>query len=136
MSLEQLSTFLPQPSREGTALSDLASELSPEKDPQAWIMLEIGSFSIFSVPPSVVQGGFSLVQIQSYTSTASISPPLSLHRRGPLPSVPAPPVFSLPGRNHAPIAHQVVPVSPWRCFCHSVAWIPGIQAFWPQYCCV
>ena len=67
---------------------------SPEEDPQSRILtlkgickLEIGSLSIFfhSLVQSVVWGGFPLVQIQPYTSTASLSLPFISPQKGILP---------------------------------------------------
>ena len=100
LSLERLYAFFPQLSKKGITLSYCACELMNEprtgsppsqalqqgsrpqsrESPQPWIMLEIGSFSVFFFPfPSL---WFSLVQIQSYTSTASLSLPFCLSTEG------------------------------------------------------
>ena len=60
-------------------------QLSPEKVMQPWIITLKAvckvetCFHLFSIPGSVVWKGFSLVQIQSHTSAASLLFLLSLH---------------------------------------------------------
>lgn len=135
LSLECLFAF-PQHSRERIAFSDytgnyllklgLAYRLSrltnrAEKAPQ----LEIGSFSVFSLPWSVV---FLLSKYNPTLPQPLFLFLLSLHRRRSLLSVPIPPILSLPVHNHAPMARHVVSMVLWRCFCHFVAWISGIPS--------
>ena len=62
--------------------------------------------------------------------------PLSLCRRGSLPSVPTPPILSLPVRNHAPVSCQVVLMGLWRRLYHCAAWTLGFKVLWPQHCYV
>ena len=102
-----------------------AADPSPEKA----LQLEIGSFSILVC-------GFSLVQIQSYTSPASLSLPFVSLQKGIPPIHALRPVLSLPVCNHAPMAHQVVPLVPGDI---SVTLQPGLlelKVLWSQHCCV
>lgn len=142
LSLEWLSAFFPEYSREGVALCNCASELATKSGagsppPQAhaqgsWLQSrespEVRNwfFLHFSIPRSVI---FFLVQIQSYTSTASFSSFCLSTEGDPSPQFLCC-TFSLPVFNHAPMSRQVVPMAPWRCFCHFVAWI---QVLRPQY---
>ena len=121
--------------RERGLLSQFASELATEpelapppstqgnevwrKSCQPWIITpkavcKLETDSVFSIPQTLVQRGFSLVQIQFHTSTASLSLPFVSPQKG------IPPLCAYTA--------QAVPVGLWICFCHSVAWIPGIPS--------
>ena len=79
-----------------------AAGLSPEKT----LQLEIGSLSWSVV---FLSSGYSLM-----LPWPLFVFPLSLCRRGSLPSVPLLPVLSLTVHNHALVACQVVPLGPWE----------------------
>ena len=156
--LEWLYTLFPQHSKEGTSFSQYASELllslwlapcAPGAY-TAWLApvqrkscnpglsflncfrgTNWLSFLFFCSPVQKNKRGFSLVQIQSHTSTVSLSLPFISLQKGMTPIhayVPMPPILSVPICNHVSMAHLAASMVPWRCFCPSVAWIPGIPS--------
>ena len=71
-----------------TALSDCSSQLVLQS-PWLWLPSSPGACTW----PQAQWRGFSLVQIQSYTSTASLSLPFVSPQKGIPPSMPTPPIY-------------------------------------------
>ena len=139
--MEWLHTFFLQHSREGLlSLTEplsslpspgLASLLSrcvqgsrPQstESPTTWIMLEVGSYSVPPTPKSMV----FLLSKHNPTLPQPLSLPFVSPQKGMPPLCAYAAHFISPNSQSRTYDFPNWPTGPWRCFCHSVAWIPGI----------